>query len=254
MGAERLLTDADPSPVERVNSESSSPVALVCEHAGCAIPARLGDLGVPAVDLRRHIAWDVGAARTARALAERLDAPLLMQRYSRLVIDCNRPPESPLAIPGTSDGTIVPANHELTAAERARRADEIFRPWDEAVAALLDGVSRRFAFAIHSFTPRLANGVPRPWDIGFLSRRDRRTSATLEQALRAETSRLVIGMNQPYQIDDASDWFVPRHAEPRGLAHALIEIRNDHLTDEGGCERWADRLAAAIRHLLERMD
>ena len=253
-GRARLLTDEDSAPAQCVNPNSTSPVALVCEHAGRAIPARLDGLGVSAADLERHIAWDLGAARAAHALAERLDAPLVAQRYSRLVIDCNRPPESPLATPGTSDGTDVPANRHMTAAERERRVEEIFRPWDAAVTTMLDGAPRRFAFAIHSFTPMLADGVQRPWDIGFLFRRDHRTSAVLAKYLRSMEPVLEIGMNQPYRIDDESDWFVPHHAEPRAIGHSLIEIRNDHLADAAGCDRWADRLADAIRHLLAEAD
>ena len=252
---ERLLTDDDPPPIEWVNRDGASPIALVCEHAGRAVPIRLGDLGVSAADLERHIAWDVGAARVARGLAERLDAPLVMQRYSRLVIDCNRPPDSPLAIPVTSDGTLVPANRDMTAQERARRVDEIFRPYDEAVTELLDdGAARRLAIAMHSFTPALSDGVPRPWDIGFLFRRDRPTATALAEFVRSATPGLEIGMNRPYRVNDASDWFTTRHAEPRGLRHALIEIRNDHLSDDAGCDRWADRLATAIRRLPERTD
>ncbi len=186
-----LLTDDDPSPVEWVNPHATGPVALVCEHAGRAVPARLGDLGVAETDLRRHIAWDLGAERVARTLARLLDAPLVMQRYSRLVIDCNRPPESPLAMPATSDGTHVPGNRDMTSDERAQRIDEIFRPWDDAVTALLDGVPRRFAFSIHSFTPMLMDGILRPWDIGFLFRRDRETSTALADvhATRSPLSR-----------------------------------------------------------------
>lgn len=248
-----LLTGSDPAPVEWVNRGSASPVALVCEHAGRAVPSRLGGLGVSSADLERHIGWDIGAADVARALAARLDAPLVLQRYSRLVIDCNRPPESSLATPARSDGTDVPANRDLTEPARRCRIDEIFRPYDDAVTELLDGAPRRLAFSIHSFTPTL-DGVARPWDAGVLFRRDARTSPALARTLLDAEPDLAVGLNEPYRIDDASDWFVPRHAEPRGIGHGLIEIRNDHLRDAAGRERWAARLASAIGVLLARSD
>ena len=131
-----LLTDADPAPVEVVNGESDAPLMLVCEHAGRAIPRALGDLGLPADALASHIGWDIGAERVARTVAQRLGAPLVIQRYSRLVIDANRPPETPSSIPEISDGISIPGNCGLSQAAREARVREIFEPMNAAIAAL----------------------------------------------------------------------------------------------------------------------
>ena len=136
------------------------------------------------------------------------------------------------------------------AADLQERVNEIFRPFHETANALLDIRPRRATFAIHSFTPVLG-GVARPWDLGFLFRRDTRTSATLRDHVQAQHPELVIGMNQPYQIEDASDWFVPRHGEARGLPHSLIEIRNDRISDAAGQQAWAELLCNAIARFLE---
>lgn len=247
--ASRLLHGGDVSPVEIVDGASQSPLVLVCEHAGRAIPAALGDLGVSPDDLQRHIAYDIGAEGLARKMAERLGAPLVLQRYSRLVIDCNRPVGSPGSVPEMSDGTVVPANLDLSAAERAARAREIFVPFHDAVTRLIAERKPRAVFAIHSFTP-VMQGVVRPWALGFLFRHDKATSAALAQTIGKAHPGLTIGLNEPYTIDDENDWFVPEHGERTGIPHSLIEVRNDLIADDAGMARISDILADAIEIFL----
>ncbi len=245
MTAQGLLSGADPDPVETINAHSDHPVLLVCEHAEQGVPAGLGNLGLSAAALNAHIGWDIGARAVTLRIARTLGAPAVLQRYSRLVIDCNRPTDAADAMPAVSDGITVPGNAGLDAAARQARVDAIFGPFHAATAALLDHPQRRATFAIHSFTPRMGGRV-RPWDIGFLYRRDTATSEGLRAAVADLRPDLTLGMNEPYQIDDASDWFVPQHGEARGLAHSLIEIRNDHIADAAGQAVFADLLSAAI--------
>lgn len=245
-----LLGPGDPPPVEVVNEGGAAPVLLVCEHAGQAVPASLAGLGVTQAELDDHIGWDIGAGAVTQHLAKALDAPAVMQPYSRLVIDCNRPTEAADAMPEVSDGIAVPGNLGLAPSARAARVVAIFDPFQAEVGRWLARRRIRATFSIHSFTPRMA-GIDRLWDIGFLFRADRATSAALSGHLAAHYPGLAIGMNQPYQIDDASDWFVPRHGEARGLPHSLIEIRNDHIRRPEGQALWADRLAGAIRAFIK---
>lgn len=245
-----LLGAGDPAPVENLNDASDAPVLLLCEHAGREVPERLGGLGVTRAQREAHIGWDIGAAEVTREIARRLGAPAVLQRYSRLVIDCNRPPDAPDAVPEVSDGVVIPGNHGLGAEARAARVAEIFAPFHAAAAALFARVPRRAAFAIHSFTP-VMGGVRRPWELGFLFRHDRETSARLRELVLRRRPGTVIGMNEPYQIDDASDWFVPRHGEARGLPHSLIEIRNDLIADAAGQAAWAELLAEVIGEFLK---
>ncbi|WP_424830366.1 N-formylglutamate amidohydrolase [Ruegeria sp.] len=249
--APRLLGNADPPPVEWVNADSPSPVLLLCEHAGQEVPRALGDLGLTEGVIDTHIGWDIGAEALARGIAERLNAPLILQRYSRLVIDCNRPPLSPSAIPEISDEQIVPGNTSLDTDERTARIREIFDPLADAVREGFDRHPRRAAFSVHSFTPALEGGPYRPWHAGFLTRRDLGTAQSLIAHISRAAPELLLTANQPYQIDDETDWFIPAHAEPRGVYHALIEIRNDQLRDTTGIDRWADLQANAIQALLE---
>jgi len=242
--AQTLLSASDPSPVELVNAESQAPVFLLCEHAGRTIPQALGDLGVSRAILDSHRGWDIGAEALARALADRLGAPLVIQRYSRLVIDCNRPPHSSLAVPIESDGVVIPGNRD---ARVALRTAEIFDPMNEAISELLG--QRVAAFSVHSFTPEM-NGIARPWHAGFLSRADEATASALHDHIASARPDLTLGINVPYKVESESDWFIPAHAEERGLKHSLIEVRNDQLGNKAGIDTWADLLANAIQDVL----
>ena len=243
----RLLQDGDPTPAEIFNPEGSSPILLVCEHAGQGIPAALGDLGLTQDQRNAHIGWDIGAAAVTRLLSDSLDATAILQHYSRLVIDCNRPPKALDSVPEVSDGIGIPANQSLS--NRRQRIEEIFEPFHDQVTRLLDSSRFRVAISVHSFTPIMQN-VPRPWDIGFLYRKDTTTSSKLATYMKKAFPWMTIGHNQPYQVTGLSDWFVPEHGEARGINHSLIEIRNDHITTKQGQAQWADILDATLQHFL----
>ena len=240
-----LLDGKDVPPVLEDNTAGRSPFLLTSDHYGRAIPHALGDLGLPASEFERHIAWDVGIAGVANALSKQLDAHLVAQRYSRLVIDCNRPPAAPSSIPRISEATTVPGNEGLArGAAEARRA-AIFDPYhrriDEVIEARLrDGIPTVLV-SLHSFTPVYA-GVTRPWHIGTLYQRDTRLPPLLLKYLRAEPD-LVVGDNEPYAVSDDTDYTIPVHGEKRGLMNTGIEIRQDLITDAAGQQQWADRLA-----------
>lgn len=247
---EALLGRADPEPVEVVNASGPADFLLVCEHAGRLVPAARGDLGVPAPEMERHIAFDIGAEGLSRRLSAALDAPLVWQRYSRLVIDCNRPLRARDCIPEMSDGTAVPANVRLSEAERLRRYEEIHRPFHDAIGAALDTREKAgqstILVTVHSFTPRLA-GKDRPWILGLLHNRDDSFARRLMEVIATRHPDIVLDHNQPYCVDDLSDYTIPVHGEGRKLPHVLLEIRNDQIRDEAGQERWATLLGEALQ-------
>jgi len=246
-----LQAEHDPFPVIVVNENAQSPLLLVCEHAGQRIPQSLGTMGLSAQQRAMHIAYDIGAEKVARALAVRLDCRLVLQRYSRLTIDCNRQPGLPSSIPEISDSIVIPANQNLTPAQKKHREVEIFRPFAERCQAEMARPEIRMTFSIHSFTRQMANGVPRPWDISFLYRSAHSQGARIADLCQRQNPDLNVGRNQPYFIDEKTDWFVPVCAEPRQIPHALIEIRNDHIRTDAACESWADRLHRLFSTLLE---
>lgn len=231
--------------------EGRGPLVFVCEHASNRLPASLGTLGLTPADLTRHIAWDPGAAPVASALAGRLGGDLILQRYSRLVIDCNRPPAAASSVPPISEATAIPGNQGITqdAADERRRL--IFEPYHRRIAEVLDRRARdgkpTILVSLHSFTP-IYTDVARPWHIGTLYHRDHRLPKRLLRELRTEPA-LVVGDNQPYAVSDATDYTIPVHGEARGLINTGIEIRQDLITDEAGQRQWAERLIRILRKL-----
>jgi predicted N-formylglutamate amidohydrolase len=237
-----LLSGEDPAPAEVV--EGAGPLVITVEHGGHAVPAALGGLGLPEGAIRDHIGWDPGAAAVARVLRARLDATLVVQPYSRLVIDCNRPRGAPDLCAPASDGVAVPANAGLTEADRQARWEAIHAPFHAAVAAALDARPAPALIALHSYTPRRrADAAPRPWPVGLLWRQDNPLARHLAARLAALPEAQPLGLNAPYAIEDASDFTIPAHAEPRRLPHVLVELRNDLIATQEAATSWAERLA-----------
>lgn len=243
-----LLDRDDAEAVVHANPEGRSPFLLIGDHAGRAIPKRLGSLGVSQAGRARHIACDIGVRELGVMLAHRIDAAFIHQHYSRLVIDCNRDPLSPEAIPNLSDDTPIPGNAGISNDARLERIAAIHEPYQNAIATEID---RRDSMkhptilvALHSFTPSLA-GVLRPWDIGVLhdGRQDGFARALIE-ALRIDET-LEVADNEPYRMD-STDYTVPLHAFERGLLYAELEIRQDLITFPSGQARWCRILANVL--------
>ncbi len=251
-----LLVTGEPAPVTVDNPDGKSPFLLVADHAGNALPRALGTLGITAAERVRHIAWDIGIAGLGRLLSNALDAPFIWQNYSRLVIDCNRPPGTPTSIAEISELTPIPGNVGLSEASREARAREIFWPYHERIEAELD--RRRQAglplvlISLHSFTP-VFKGEARPWHAAVLYNRDPRLAGRLKTLLNAE-KEFTIGDNAPYAVTDATDYTIPVHAERRGLDHVLIEIRQDLISDENGQRAWSERLARMLPQAYRELE
>jgi predicted N-formylglutamate amidohydrolase len=244
----RLLAGDEPSPVLEERTHGRSNLVIVVDHAGARIPRSLRDLGLPASELERHIAWDIGALGLARAMSELLDAPLIAQNYSRLVIDCNRDPRTPTSIPEISEWVVVPGNLNRSAADDAARRAAVFDPYHARIQAVLD--ERRaagrptFLVAQHTMTDVFKNSR-RDMHGAVLYNRDRRFAGLVLDMLRREPG-LTFADNQPYFVSDETDYTIPTHGERRGLPHVEIEIRQDLVREESGQREWAARVAAAL--------
>ncbi len=246
--APSLLAPDEPAPFEVIEDERRSPFLITCDHAGKRIPRALGELGLPESELGRHIAWDLGAAQVTRCLARELGAFAILQTYSRLVIDCNRPVDVPSSIAVLSESTVIPGNQALPAAAVAERARAIFHPYHARIAREFERRARvgqaSIFIAMHSFTPTFM-GVARPWHAGMLYNRDARLARGLLELLR-EDPALVVGDNEPYSVSDLSDYGVVVYGERRGIPHVEIEIRQDLLADEAGWLAWGRRFARLL--------
>lgn len=244
-----LLQADEPGPVMLGRADGASDFVIVVDHAGRRIPRSLGDLGLPARELERHIAWDIGAWAVAQILAEMLDAVLIGQTYSRLVIDCNRDPSVESAVVTLSETTPIPGNVGVTGAQIAARRAAIFDPYHDQIRALLDDRQARgrrtVLIALHSMTD-VYKGERRPMQCAVLYNRDVRFAHILMGELRREPG-LTVGDNAPYSVSDDSDYTIPRHGEGRSLAHVEIEMRQDLIRGKAGQAQWAERLASALR-------
>jgi predicted N-formylglutamate amidohydrolase len=252
---ERLLTPDEPDAVVVQNPKRASAILFISDHAGRRIPRRLGTLGLDDADLERHIAWDIGIQGVTTQLADKLGATYIYQRYSRLVIDCNRKPGLAQSIALISDGTEIPGNRNLTADAVHARESEILQPYQQTIERELE--ERKAAgrptviFAMHSCTPIFGNEAPRPWHIGVIAHRDWRIGQPLIDLLSAETD-LCVGKNKPYEVNMEMDYTIPIHAEGRDLPYVEIEIRQDLIVDAAGQRKWAELLSDLLPRVVER--
>lgn len=258
---EALIAEDEGAPVEIVipedqhDSERDAGIVLICEHAGRLIPRSLGTLGLDPKALESHVAWDPGAEPVARAMAKRLGAPLILQRFSRLVYDCNRPPDAESAMPARSEVFDIPGNAALSEAEREARVQAIYRPFRAASARLLDGALRLgrapAVVSIHSFTP-IYYGRPRAVELGLLHDVDSRLAdAMLNEA--AGWSDLVVRRNEPYGPEDGVTHTLRVDAIARGLPNVMIEIRNDLIATPETQAAMAMKLADLVSLAVERL-
>jgi predicted N-formylglutamate amidohydrolase len=247
--ARLLAADEPPAFLEVLSQGRGSPFIIVVDHAGARIPRRLENLGLPAAELQRHIAWDIGARGVARRVATAIDAPLVAQNYSRLVIDCNRHPKVASSIPHISENSEIPGNVNLSDADIAARRAAIFDPYHERIRELIDerlAANRpTIVVAQHTMTD-IYKGERRPMHAAVLYNRDRRFAGLVLDMLRRET-QLNVADNEPYFVSDETDYTIPNHAEARSLPHVEIEIRQDLVSDIAGQAEWAARIARALK-------
>ncbi|HEV2573863.1 MAG TPA: N-formylglutamate amidohydrolase [Beijerinckiaceae bacterium] len=249
-------SDADrtASAVERVSGTPDAPALFICDHAANALPQAHGSLGLPPDQFARHIAWDIGAADVTRALAAHFHAPAVLSRYSRLLIDPNRGADDPTLVMRISDGALIPGNAHIDDTEVARRTQAYWRPYRDAIAADLDtmtGARAPAVISIHSFTP-VWRGAPRPWQIGLLWDGDDRIAQPLLTELEKQPD-LTIGDNEPYDGALIGDTLYDLGTS-RGLAHILIELRQDLIATREDAHHWAERIAHALTPVLQRDD
>ena len=241
-------------PYRVVNEDGPAALVIICDHASNRVPAGYGDLGLASAAFERHIAWDIGAAAISEILARRFHAPAILSTVTRLLIDCNRRFEDPNLTPAISDGTEIPANRGLSQPERETRWRLYHQPYHAIIAQAID---RKLAsgrspvvLSIHSMTATL-RGIARPWQIAVCWDTDRRLSAPMLDALRAR-SGIVVGDNEPYNLDPNEDYSVPVHATRRGLQHLQIEFRQDEVADAAGQQRWATLFGDSLEQVLSR--
>jgi len=247
-----LIGHDDPPPFVVLHEHGAAPALVVCDHASRAFPAAMQRLGLPPLQTWEHIAWDIGAGEIARGISNALDAPAVLAGYSRLIVDCNRPPNHEESIRSESDGWVIPGNQALDELDRRARLACFFDPYHEAIAAMLGGFRARdvapLVVSVHTFTPFMA-GTLRPWHVGVLWDQDAASARYMIDGLGA-IEGVVVGDNQPYSGRHPADYTVDHHAAARGLRHVCIEIRQDQIESPAGVERWVRIMSRLLRPLL----
>lgn len=248
----QFFTSDEAEPVAVENADGKGTVLLVCEHASNTLPVRFGTLGLKPDVLASHIAWDPGALAVARRLSAALDATLVYQRYSRLIYDCNRPPEAPGAMPASSEIFDIPGNRDLSEEERQARTQALYIPFHDTVRSLISARQARgqetVVVTIHSFTP-VYNGQPRSVELGILHDEDSRLADAM-LALAADAPLFKTERNEPYGPADGVTHTLVLHGISNGLSNVMIEVRNDLIDDDIGQGVMADYLAGLLQQCL----
>ena len=239
-----LLSPSEAPAACVLNAKGATAAVLVCEHASRFVPAALNGLGLDDAAARSHAAWDIGALDVAIKLMEALDAPLVQSRISRLVYDCNRPPEREDAMPKHSEVFRVPGNQRLTDAQRSQRVREIYQPFRDSLVQTLDARPRPpVLITIHSFTP-VYHGKIRTVELGILHDDDDQAAQVLLEHM-ADCGLKVV-LNEPYSAQDGVTHTLRAHGTSRGLPNLMIEIRNDLIDTPAGVNRIAGLLVPAL--------
>lgn len=235
-----------------VNSQGVTPILFICDHASRDIPPGYKDLGLDEEALSRHIAWDIGAAALTETLSAALDAPAVLAKFSRLLIDPNRPVDAASLIPATSDGTVIPGNQHVDATERSLRISRYYNPFHTGIATQVEAFKARGAVPLmvgmHSFTPAM-NGKARPWNVGLLWDKDPRLAQAFIEGLTPRPG-LVVGDNEPYS-GKLLFHTMNLHGAAHGFPQVTVEIRQDEIDDAGGVAKWAEILADELTRIAK---
>lgn len=239
--------------VDVINPSGSGQFVLVCEHASNIVPDHLKGLGLSDDMLQTHIAWDPGALDVALAMSDRLDAPLVAQNVSRLVYDCNRPPEVRTAIPETSEIYTIPGNTNLSKVDRQARIDQVYIPFRDRLASCLDRQGEKIEspvlVTLHSFTP-VYFGEARDTEIGILHDSDSRLADAMLRAAQ-HNKQFKFSRNQPYGPGDGVTHTLTEHGQPRNLLNVMIEVRNDLVAHSNQQQLMADLLCDTLLSALD---
>jgi predicted N-formylglutamate amidohydrolase len=252
----RLISAGEPKAFRIENAAGKTAGAIICDHASNRMPKVLKDLGVKKADLKKHIAWDIGAEEISRQLGRALDMPVILASYSRLIVDLNRAPYHHEGMLAESDHIAIPGNKNLSKQDKDRRLKQLFWPYQKEIGKVTDKFVRKkktpLLIAVHSFTPAM-EGKKRPWHISVLWRREEKIAKQIVQALRRSNPSLLIGENEPYTLFDErfAGSTIDRHAEQRGLPYIFVEFRQDLIDTKEKAAQWAEIFAAAVRAVLD---
>ena len=235
-------------------AETAPRSLVVCEHASNRLPSHTQNLGLSDALTFSHIAWDPGAKQVAEALADALTADLVLGGISRLVFDCNRPPEASDAIPERSETYEIPGNKDLTQQDRTERIAAVYEPFKCAVEGAINKRigSLELLVTIHSFTPVFHSRL-RDVEIGVLHGRD--SAFAMAMMSRASiASGFDVRLNEPYGPKNGVTHTLDLHGARNDLPSVMIEVRNDLIKNSTAQRGMALLLAEWITATLDEFN
>jgi predicted N-formylglutamate amidohydrolase len=247
-----LLSEEDPQPYEIINKDGKAKCLVICDHSGIKVPKKLDNLGLTEDSFKEHFAQDIGSRSISMQLSQTLDAPCILANFSRLVIDLNRRVDHPTAFVASTEKGPVPGNTAMSDEQRRQRIEEIYIPYHNAVEGLVKSFTEKgvipAVISIHTFTPVFYK-QSRPWEIGLLWVQDPRLPVPIMDYFK--NKGFTVGDNEPYDARILRGTTINRHADANGLPNALFEIRNDLVSDEQGCKKWAGLISDCMAGILE---
>ena len=224
-------------------------VLIIADHASNYVPKENNNLGLPISFLNQHIAFDIGVKELILDLSNRLKCKVIQGKYSRLLIDLNRDLDDPTVIPVIVDRKIIPGNIRLSKSEVKLRVKKIYKKYHNEIDRTIKTENVKVILSIHSFNPIFKN-KKRHLEFGILSNEDKNLSSIIIDQLRLQ--KLNVGDNKPYKGNLIGDSMY-RHGLRNKLPHALIEVRNDLLSNPTKIKRVSRLLHKTIVNSLKKL-
>ncbi len=228
-----------------IGSRGNSPVVLTCEHATNRLPSDWDWHDDDHRLVHDHWAYDLGIGDLTRRVAHALGSSAVLSRFSRLLIDPNRPLDSATLFRDTADGEPVRLNVDLDDRDRRLRIDDYYTPFHETIDRVVHANPGPLMVSLHSFTPNYEGGSTRPMEIGVLFDHDEALARSVAPVF--EQRGFKTALNEPYTGKNGLMYSVQSHASRAGRAALELEIRQDLATDP----RQQDRLVEAIVAMTE---
>ncbi len=226
-----------------------SQILIIADHASNYLPKENNKLGLTNAFLNQHIAFDIGVKELSLDLSYRLKCNVIQGKYSRLLIDLNRDLDDPTVIPEIVDGKIIPGNIGLSKNEFRLRVKKIYNKYHHEIDRIIINKKVKVILSLHSFNPIFKN-KRRLLEFGILSNEDKNLSSIIIDQLKL--LKLNVGDNEPYKGDLIGDSMY-RHGLRNRIPHALIEVRNDLLSNTTKIKRVSKLLHKTIVKSLEKL-
>jgi predicted N-formylglutamate amidohydrolase len=235
-----------------VGGRGDSRVVLICEHATNRLPDGWQWPDEDRWLVNQHWAVDLGIRQITYALADAIGATGVLARFSRLLVDPNRPIHNEDLFRLVADDRDVQLNVDLTDEKKAERINKLYRPYHDAIDRVVDTVPGVLVLSLHSFTPVYEGAPPRWMELGVLFDREESLARRVEPLVRRHG--LVTALNEPYTGKGGLIYSAEVHADRVGRRALEIEVRQDRAVDPAYRKQIVNGLADLCRGAVAEID